>query len=88
MRDENFIKNLGDLTYPRFTYDDRFTDIEIGMFNEMFEYFDRNGNGTIDVRDLPRAMRSLGALITDAEVAMLINKYDPDRTGFITFIDF
>lgn len=42
----------------------------------------------MDTRDLANAMRSLGALITDAEVKVLIDKYDPDKTGFIALSDF
>jgi len=57
--------NLGQISYPKFNYDDRFTDIEINRFNEMFQYFDREANGTMDVRDLNTAMRAMGALITD-----------------------
>ena len=45
--------SLGQLSYPKFPYDDRFTDIEINKFRELFTYFDREGNGTMDVRDLP-----------------------------------
>ena len=85
---ENPMQNLGALSYPQYNYDDRFTDIEIQKFNELFQYFDRHANGTMDVRDLPSAMRALGALITDAEIKVLINKYDPDKTGFIANVDF
>ena len=42
----------------------------------------------MDTRDLANAMRALGALITDAEVKVLIDKYDPDKTGFIALSDF
>lgn len=82
------MKNLGDISYPRFNYDDRFTDIEINRFNELFSFLDRQGNGTMDVRDLGTAMRAMGALITDIEVGLLIQKYDPDGSGYIANTDF
>ena len=42
----------------------------------------------MDIRDLPSAMRALGALITDAEIKVLVDKYDPDKSGFIANVDF
>ena len=85
---ENPLQNLGQLSYPKYNYDDRFTDIEIQKFNELFQYFDRHANGSMDIRDLPSAMRALGALITDAEIKVLVDKYDPDKSGFIANVDF
>lgn len=67
----NPLQKLGDMNYPQYNYDDRFTDPELKQFREMFQYFDRNGNEQMDVRDLPRAMRAMGALITDKEVKIL-----------------
>ena len=71
------MQTLGQVSYPKYNYDDRFTDIEISKFNELFTYFDRNGNGKMDIRDLPLAMRAMGALVTDPEINLLIKKYDP-----------
>ena len=87
-QDSNQMLNLGQISYPKFSYDDRFTDIEIQRFNELFTYFDREANGTMDTRDLGLAMRSMGALVTDKEVDMLIKKYDPSKTGYIANTDF
>ena len=56
------------MSFPNYHYDDRFTDLELTKFNDMFLYFDKNNNGTMDVKDLAKAMRAMGALITDAEV--------------------
>ena len=42
----------------------------------------------MDVRELGQSMRAMGALISDSEVKVLINKYDRDSTGFISFTDF
>ena len=56
------------MSYPNYHYDDRFTDLELTKFNDMFLYFDKKNNGTMDVQDLAKAMRAMGALITDGEV--------------------
>ena len=56
--------------------------------DKMFEFFDRTNNGTIDIRNLPKAMRSMGALITNVEIVLMIKKFDPDKTRFIKFTDF
>lgn len=76
------------MNYPEYQYDDRFTDLELTRFNDMFVYFDKKENGTMDIRDLGKAMRAMGALITDKEVNMLVKKYDSEAAGFITYTDF
>ena len=57
-------------------YNERFTQVEIESFKEVFTFFDRNGDGTIKESDVTLAMRSMGALITEKEVKMLLRKYD------------
>ena len=76
------------MSFPRFEYDDRFTELETQMFRDLFQFFDRRGDQTIDVRDLGKAMRSVGALLSDHEVKILVQKYDPRGSGFVSFVDF
>ena len=76
------------MSYPKFNYDDRFTDLEMQKFDEIFQYTDRTGKGQMDVRELGQSMRAMGALISDDEVKLLIRKYDRDNTGFISFTDY
>ena len=42
----------------------------------------------MDTRELGQSMRAMGALISDSEVALLIKKYDQEKTGFISFTDY
>ena len=55
---------------------------------EVFSYFDLNADGTIRASDIPLAMRSTGALVTDREIKILIQKYDYEGTGSLTFDDY
>ena len=80
--------DLGELADPKFASNSTFTELEVAKFNEVFAFFDRYGNGTMDVRDLPKALRATGVLVTDEELKFLIDKYDPTATGFISFADF
>jgi len=33
---DSSMMQLGEVSYPKYNYDDRFTDIEISKFNELF----------------------------------------------------
>ena len=79
---------MGETKFPKFRYDDRFSDLELTRFNDMFIYFDKQSNGHMEVGDLGLAMRAMGALITDNEIHQLVKKYDPEKSGSITFNDF
>ena len=84
-----FIPNsLGEVSFPKYVFDDRFSDFELAKFNEIFIYFDRHGDGTMDVRDLPKALRAMGALVNDIEIKHLLDLYDKKKSGFISFADF
>ena len=80
--------SLGEVSFPKYVFDDRFSDFELAKFNEIFIYFDRHGDGTMDVRDLPKALRAMGALVNDIEIKHLLDIYDKKRLGFISFADF
>ena len=67
----NPLMNLGDISYPKYNFDDRFTDLEVKKFSEIFAYLDRDGNNQLRVSDLGLAMRAMGSLITDKEVTAL-----------------
>jgi calmodulin len=71
-----------------FQFEDRFTDIELEKFKQAFIFFDRDGDGTMNVTDVSLAMRAMGALVTEKEVKSLLKKYDPDNTGTIDVNDF
>ena len=44
----------------------------------MFSLFDKDGDGSIATRELGPILRSLGFNPSDAEVAELVNDFDPD----------
>lgn len=71
-----------------YAFDDKFTDVELEKFKEAFLFFDRDGDGTISNDDVPLALRSMGALVSNEEVSTLLKKYDPDRTGVVDQNDF
>ena len=64
------------MSFHKYGYDDRFTDLELKEFKDLFQFFDRKGEGTIDTRDLAKAMRTMGALVSDKDVQILAQKYD------------
>lgn len=66
----------------------RFTDLEITKFRECFKFFDKYGDGTMLTQDAGLALRAMGALINDRDITLLVKKYDPDRSGKISFDDF
>lgn len=71
-----------------YSFEDKFTDIELEKFKEAFIFFDRNGDGTMKAEDVGLAMRAMGALVSDGEVKTLLRKYDPDGTQTIDLNDF
>jgi calmodulin len=50
--------------------------------------FDKDGNGTINVRELGVAMRTLGQNPTEEELLNIVNVYDVDGNGKIDFKEF
>ncbi|KAL3891019.1 hypothetical protein ACJMK2_003283 [Sinanodonta woodiana] len=55
---------------------------------EMFEIFDKNGDKTLSVTELGKAMRSLGFNMTQAEVKQAMVKIDTNKNGKIEFSEF
>jgi len=55
---------------------------------EVFDQFDSDGGGTIDVDELRMAMRSLGQNLTKAEAEALMLELDTGGDGSIEFAEF
>lgn len=53
-----------------------------------FDLFDTQNSGSIDFHELKVAMRALGFDVKKAEVIELMNVYDKDGSGRVTFGDF
>ena len=71
-----------------FEIHERFTELEVEKFKEAFAFFDRNGDHSMKVEDVPLAMRAMGALVTKQQITALIRKYDPDRSGKVDEQDY
>ncbi|KAJ9070105.1 hypothetical protein DSO57_1011720 [Entomophthora muscae] len=67
---------------------DGLTEDQVAEFKEAFSLFDRDGDGSITVKELGTVMRSLGQNPTEAELQALITDIDTDGNGMIDFAEF
>lgn len=65
-----------------------FSEEELSEFQEAFNMFDKDGDGTITVLELGTVMRSLGRQTTEQEVKDMIKEVDTDGNGEIDFQEF
>ncbi|KAK0414201.1 hypothetical protein QR680_007199 [Steinernema hermaphroditum] len=61
---------------------------EIDEFKEAFLMFDKDGNGTMSIKELGVAMRCLGQNPTESEIQDIVNEVDIDGNGQIEFPEF
>jgi len=57
-------------------------------FKEMFEHFDRNNNGSLNLHEFAGCLTSLGEEKLDAEVEAIVKQLDKNGTGTIQFPEF
>jgi Ca2+-binding EF-hand superfamily protein len=55
---------------------------------EAFKFFDIEGKGLINVKDLRVTMLSLGETLSSEELDRLINEADEDGDGYVNFEEF
>ena len=67
---------------------DNLTDQQIIEFREAFQAFDKDGNGSITIRELGTVMRSLGQNLSESEIKEMIEIVDEDKNGTIDFQEF
>ena len=53
------------------------------FFKAVFATYDKNGDGTIDTRELGTVLQALGRVTTDEKLAELIEAFDTDKNGKI-----
>lgn len=64
------------------------TPDELQEFAQAFKMFDKDGNGTMNIKELGVAMRTLGLNPTEEELLNMVNEYDVDGNGKIDFFEF
>ena len=65
-----------------------FNPQQIDELKEAFSYFDKDGDGTITIKEIGLTMRSLGLNPTDAELHDILLALDEDGDGEIDFGEF
>ena len=65
-----------------------FTEQELAKYREIFNHLDQDQDGKITHGDLKRALNDAGWGLSDAEVQMIVDKADKDKSGFITWEEF
>lgn len=71
---------------PRFSK--KLTKQQIEEFKECFQMFDKDGDGTIDTKELGAVMRSLGQNPDGDEIEEMVDDADEDGSGSINFPEF
>ncbi|XP_068441798.1 calcium-binding protein 8 isoform X1 [Clinocottus analis] len=61
---------------------------ELGEIREAFKVLDRDGNGFISKQELGMAMRSLGYMPSEVELAIIMQRLDMDGDGQVDFEEF
>lgn len=61
--------------------EEEFTVEELQEFAQAFKMFDKDGNGTMSIKELGVAMRTLGLNPTEDELLNMVNEYDVDGNG-------
>ena len=61
---------------------------QLKMYKEAFAYFDKDGDGLINMEDLGRVMRNLRMNPTEQELQDLIAELDNNNNGSIDFDEF
>ena len=61
---------------------------QIEEFKEAFILLDKDGDGTINTKELGTCMRSLGKNPTEEELQDMINEVDVDGNGSLDFFEF
>lgn len=55
---------------------------------QSFKMFDKNNNGTIDIKELKTVLKSIGDKMTDSEIDAMFKEADKNRDGRIEYKEF
>merc|ERR1711998_34159 len=66
----------------------QFSEEEIAKYKKNFKLFDKQGENKIPVDEMATVLRACGQNPTEAEIAILIEKVDKNKNGFIEFDEF
>ncbi|KAI6239484.1 Calmodulin [Aphelenchoides fujianensis] len=65
-----------------------FTEKQVNDFKEVFDSFDKTGDGTIAGADLGVVIRSLGYILTQKELGALVDEVQTHNAGRVEFNKF
>jgi Ca2+-binding EF-hand superfamily protein len=57
-------------------------------FSEVFHLYSQNSQDSLPISKLPSAMKSIGLFPKQSHINEIVNKTDPEGSGFITLPDF
>ena len=61
---------------------------QLAEMQEVFDLFDKNGDGTINTQEFKVLFRCFGIKLNDDQIQVLVNEYDEDGSGEIDFDEF
>ncbi|XP_037703771.1 calmodulin-like [Choloepus didactylus] len=67
---------------------EKLTEEQVAEFKKAFSAVDRNGDDTIDTKELGAVFKTLGYHLSEAELKSLIQAVDKDGDGVINFQEF
>jgi len=64
------------------------TDEKALEYKEAFSLFDKNGDGTISIKEFATVVRSLGLNPNEEELKVMVEEIDSNKNGIIEFNEF
>ena len=61
---------------------------QLELFRDTFVIFDKDGDGTIDSKELSTVLKSMGYNPTIEEIKEMVEDVDSDGSGSIEFLEF
>merc|ERR1711884_981429 len=61
---------------------------QLELFRDTFVIFDKDGDGTIDSKELSTVLKSMGYNPTKEEIQDMVDEVDSDGSGSIEFLEF